>query len=63
MRVLLIFRDSSDRQERDRASMLGYGHVLQSTSPREICSQLAHLLGSPDPRDRLLHSTLVSNGD
>jgi CheY-like chemotaxis protein len=63
MRVLLIFRDSSDRQERDGASVLGYGHVLHSTSPRETCSQLAHLLGSRDPRERLPHSTLVANRD
>mgnify|MGYP001824915211 FL=1 len=61
IRILLVFRDSSDRQERDRASAHGYGHVLQSTSSRETCSQLARLLGSADPRDRSRHSTLVAS--
>lgn len=55
IRVLLVFRDSSDRQDRDRASALGYAHVLQSTSPAEVCSQLARLLGAPDPADRRHH--------
>jgi hypothetical protein len=36
---------------------------LQSTSPAEICSQLARLLGSPDPRDRLSHPNLVASRD
>jgi CheY-like chemotaxis protein len=63
IRVLLIFRDGSDRQERDRASSLGYAHVLQSTSPAEICSELARLLASPDPRDRLSHPNLVASRD
>jgi CheY-like chemotaxis protein len=63
IRVLLVFRDDSDCQERDRASSLGYAQVLQSTSPTEICSRLARLLGSPDPRDRLPHSSLVASRD
>ena len=51
IRVLLIFRDGSDNQDRARASALGYAHLVQSSSPREICSQLARLLGTLDPGD------------
>ena len=53
VRVLLILRESSDRHAMDRASALGYAHVLQSTGADEVCSVLAGLLGSTDERERL----------
>ena len=63
VRVLLIFRDSSDGQGRDRASALGYAQASQSSSADEICSQLAGLLASVDFRDRLPHvNTATSQG-
>ena len=49
VRVLIIFEDGSDSRERDRASSLGYAHILRSANPGEICSRLADLIDVPGP--------------
>ena len=65
VRVLLILRECSDSQAMDRASALGYTHVLQSAGADEVCSVLTDLLGSTDARERLTpldHSAGRSQG-
>lgn len=58
VRVLLIFRECSDSLAMDRASALGYTHVLQSAGVDEVCSVLTGLLGSTCARERLNPSDL-----